>query len=162
MKTLKVINSDLNISENFKFSEYFNPTVSHTKLEFDIPECLIRGMQYMRDYFKIPLEITSVFRPTDHFGFHQTGHAVDSVPSDRKLALSILDKFKEECINYKNSPLIKGLRLKGVNGFGIESYCIHLDYRPDINCTLADDNGKFCIFFWENDGSSNGKSTLVW
>jgi hypothetical protein len=161
METIKIINSTLPVSDNFSFLEYFDTTVSHTKLEFDIPTALIKGIQYLRDFYNIPFQITSAYRPNDSFGFHRLGCAVDTIPSDAQQSLDILAKFKEECLNYKNSALIKGMRSKGVSGFGIESYCIHIDVRPDSDCTLEDDNGKFCIFFWENDGSQYGKSTLV-
>lgn len=161
METLKITNSDLKISENFSFKEYFNTAVSHTNKEFDIPRCLVDGIQHLRDYWKEPLNITSAYRPGDSFGFHKIGHAVDTVTTDFSTRLQRIADFKEECLNYKNSPLIKALRCRGVNGFGIESYTIHFDYRPDQNCHLVDNYGRFCIFFWENDGTANGKSTLV-
>jgi len=162
MKIIKIINSDLKVSDNFTFKEYFHTILSPQDLEFDIPNPLIRGMQFLRDYWKEALEITSAYRPDDKYGFHKIGHAVDSVPVDSKHRLDRIADFKEECVNYKKSPLIAGLRARGLNGFGVEMYCVHLDVRPDNNCHLTDDYGKFCIFEWTNDGSSNGISTLIW
>ncbi len=161
METIRVINFTGNISENFTFLEYYKPKLTPVALEFDIPRCLVDGVQYLRDYWKEALIITSAYRPQDTFGFHKTGNAVDTVPANDETKLERIADFREECKNWKNSPLIKGLRAKGVSGFGVEAGCIHLDHRT-TNCHLEDNYGRFCIFMWEADGTPNGKSTLIW
>ena len=40
------------------------------------------------------------------------------------------------------------LRAVGVEGFGIESGCIHLDYRGGKNCAYSDNFGRYIVFEW--------------
>lgn len=158
METIKIINSNIPIKPgyNFTFLEYFDPIYASEKKEYDIPECLVDAMQYMRDYFKQPMLITSVLRSGDPLtSMHQTGHAVDSVIVDEKRRIEYLMNFSEECFNYKKSPLINALRYRGVNGFGIEvGNCVHLDFRPNNRCTTRDQYGLFCIFEWDKVNGS--------
>lgn len=161
-ETIKIINSDLKVSDNFTFKEYFDTVVSHTKLEFDIPISLIKGVQYLRDFYGFPIYVTSAYRPNDKFGQHRYGKAVDLVPVNFADRDTFFNTWEKECLNYKDSPLIQGMRYRGVKGFGIENNnCIHIDDREDSKCTSTDMYGKFIIFRWVADGTAYGKSTVI-
>ena len=162
MERIKIINSKENISANFKYEEYFKPRGIKDYGEFEMPICLVNGVQKIREYFGVWFQITSAFRPHDKFGQHRFGEAVDLLPTNQKMILPILSEFKTCCINHKTNTLIRSLRSLGVNGFGVEAYCIHIDYRPDERCHLKDEFGRYCVFEWTNDGSAFGKSKLIY
>jgi len=156
MELINISNTQENLSENFTMQEFFAPTLTKPGKEFNIPKCLIDSIQHLRTSWNIPIEITSVYRPADTFGYHMSGNAVDFITYNEPLGY--IDKFKTMCINHKTSQLFKELRALGLNGFGIEGSCIHIDFRPDNNCNLSDEYGKFCIFTWsEKEGSK-----LIW
>jgi hypothetical protein len=159
MNTIKIINlkEEIKPGYNFKISEFY------FGLEFDIPECLVDAMQILRNWFNVEWKITSTIRKTDTFGFHKTGNAIDSIPENKDI--SIINEFSKQCHNYqqnKENTLIEELRKVGINGFGIENNCIHLDFRPIKNCNDTDKYGNYCVFMWEKDGTPNGKSTIIW
>jgi len=148
----------MKVSDNFTFLEYFYPTA----IEYDIPEALIKGVQYFRDFFGYPMRITSSYRPNDIFGQHRFGKAVDLVPVNPANFKTFFDTWEKECVNYKDSGLIQGMRSRGVNGFGVENNnCVHVDVRDDDKCTLTDKYGKFCIFRWIATPPPYGTSTLI-
>jgi len=158
MEFIKIINSNIPIKPgyHFTFQEFFDPILASEKKEYDIPECLVDGVNYLRDYFKLPMYITSTLRSKDPMtSLHQTGRAVDLGMVDEKIRIEYINNFAEEMHNYKHSPLFFALRARGVNGFGIEiGNCIHIDYRPDSRCNSKDDYGKFCIFSWDKVNGS--------
>ena len=166
MNYLKITNNNDVIKEGYHFTiEEFWKTKFGGCLDFEIPECLVDAAEILREFYGGPVMITSDYRPNDKFGFHRylnnTG-AVDYLPLTD--TINNIDKFKNECLNYQNgtgSDLIHNLRSCGVKGFGIESHnCIHLDYRPDINCCDKDEYGMYMVFSWEADGTPDGKSTV--
>lgn len=125
--------------------------------EFDLPDALIMAQQWLRNYFQQAWSITSTYRPDDTFGFHRYGCAVDSVPLAASNRHICLDHFKEECINYVNgneSELISNLRKIGVNGFGVEGTCIHLDIRPEKDCAYKDNKGSYIVFTYSPEKGS--------
>ena len=159
METIHISNTTDPLSENFNMQEIYSPTLTKPCVEFDLPKCLLDTVQHLRTAWGVPINVTSAIRPGDTFGFHRTGQALDFITYDDPLGY--IAKWKTMCMNYKTSALFKELRALGLNGFGIEGGCIHIDYRPDANCTLEDEYGKYCIFFWEPDGTELGKSTVI-
>ena len=101
MQLIKIINSNDNVSEHFKFSEWFNPALASAKKEFECPQCLIKAMEILRAYFNENWLITSTYRPADTFGFHRYGQAVDSVPFYSANKKNAIIKFREECQKYQ-------------------------------------------------------------
>ena len=159
MDFIHIKNTNEQLSPNFNMQEIYSPTLTKPGLEFDLPKCILDSIQHLRTVWATPIEVTSVYRPTDTFGFHKTGDALDFITYDD--ALGYIEKWRTMCINYKTSSLFQELRALGLKGFGIEGSCIHIDYRPDEECTLEDDNGKCCIFMWEPDGTPYGHSEII-
>jgi len=160
------INDSLDwISANFQYHEYFAPEFGGG-IEFDIPECLVKGEQILRNFFG-KWQITSTIREGANQGYHSyffNYGAVDGVPEDRTKWDEVERIFKEECLKYqkdKSSNLIADLREVGVKGFGIEGTTLHLDYRPDETCHSVDEFGKYCIFTWYPDGTPMGHSEVI-
>jgi hypothetical protein len=141
--------------------EIFSPVLTKPNVEFDLPKPLLDAVQHLRTVWGVPIEITSVIRPADPQGsLHKIGHAIDFITYEN--TLDYLEKWKTICVNYKTSSLFKELRALGLNGFGVENNnCIHIDFRPDSNCTLEDEFGKYCIFSWLANGTPMGISTLI-
>ena len=142
METIHISDTKDQLSENFNMQEIFSPTLTKPGLEFELPKCILDTIQHLRTVWNVPIEVTSVFRPTDSFGFHKTGNALDFITYDD--ALGYIEKWRTICTNYKTSTLFKELRALGLKGFGIEGSCIHIDFRPDEDCTLEDEYGKYC------------------
>ena len=153
MESIHIVNSTESLSVNFKMQEFFHPPLAFANECFEMPKCLLDCVQLLRNVWIAPIRITSTYRPNDSFGFHKTGNAIDFVVSNN-MPLEYLNKFKTTCINHATSQLFKDMRKTGVKGFGIENSCIHIDYRPDENCHLQDEYGKFCIFEWSTDKGS--------
>lgn len=142
-------------------TEFWSPRFGK-QVDFEIPKCLIDGAQILRDFFG-GMIVTSTIRPSDKFGYHKNGNAADFIPSND--AYTNIKKFEDECVRYqkdKGSELIKKLRSVGVEGFGIEGYCIHLDYRGGYGCPSKDEHGKYIVFKWVKDGTPNGQSTVLY
>jgi|WetSurMetagenome_2_1015567.scaffolds.fasta_scaffold74357_2 hypothetical protein len=166
MKTIKIIDSQALIKKggHFSYYEFFKPT-HFGGVEFDMLECLYESQEIYRDFYKLPWEITCVFRNDIHWGFHPLKLAVDSVPISHNARPNVLEVFKQECLKYqknKSSELIKSLRKIGIKGFGIENNCIHSDIRPDDHCASKDEYGKYCVFTWYPDDTEYGKSTVIY
>jgi len=164
MEIIKIINLHDYITEHFRYSEYFHPLLSPNDIEYDCPKCLIDGMEIIRKFYNISIDITSTIRPFPNQAFHFNGNAVDSICSDRDKASEYLNTFRDECLKYqkdRSSELIKSLRNVGVKGFGIESVCIHIDFRPDKNCPDKDELGMYCIFEWSKEKGSKVYHSLL-
>lgn len=155
METIRIINSLEHVTENFTMAEFWKPKYGGG-IDFDIPVCLVKAAQILRDSFKCPVLITSTIRPSDTFGYHVNGHAVDFVPQGHPVEQ--IAEFEHECRAYiagEGSAMIEALRAAGVNGFGLEaSNCIHLDSRPEKNCTRKDKYGKYIVFSWNKQTGS--------
>lgn len=157
METIHITNTSDSITPNFKMKEFWDTSYSRTKLDFDMPKALADGAQILRDYFKMPMTITSVYRPGALQGYHVNGHALDINPVDYTKKKDILASFKAECIKYINdegSPLILKLRSVGITGLGIEMACIHIDCRED-HFSRRDTIGKYMIFEYQQDFKGN-------
>lgn len=167
--------SGLNIQlrKNFNMQEFFKPKLTGGGghgMEFDIPEVLLDGMQFISDTWMPEggICITSVYRPNDKFGYHRFGKAGDFVTY--KDPMKWIDKWKEECLNHRDSYLIRGLRQIGITGFGVEKNCSHIDAGGRNSSTLypVDEFGQYCVFTWcparteeEKEKFPNGLSKLI-
>ena len=168
MDTIHIKDTPDIICPNFHFTyhDFFQPEFGGG-VEFDIPKCLVIGVETLRNWFGLPMDVTSTIRFGSNQGFHSYADgfgALDTVPSNRNNWYEIKTDFEDECATYqkdKSSQLIYKLRSIGVKGFGIEGSCIHIDYRPDEHCTSSDEFGKYCIFEWHPDGTPQGKSEVL-
>lgn len=148
MQKIRIKNSNVFIKPDFRMSEFWNVKYGG-KQDFDIPKCLVDGVQILRDFYGSKIKITSTIRPGAKQGYHVDGSAIDCIPLQDSI-----ERFRQEAYNFKDSELIKKLRAVGVEGFGIESGCIHLDYRKGINCNRSDEFGRFIVFEWSKEGGS--------
>ena len=78
MEKIHISDTSDKMSDNFTMQEYYKPSLGGHG-EFDMPICLYKAAQVVRDYYNIPITITSVFRPYATFGEHHTGAAIDLV-----------------------------------------------------------------------------------
>ena len=157
METIRIKNSDEKVSPNFFMKEYYNPRFGGG-LEFNIPVCFIEASEILREYFECPVIITSTIRPNDKFGYHRSGRAVDYITTKN----DSISLFKQQCLAYQNlegSSLISYLREVGINSFGIENGCIHLDKRNSNTCD-TDEYGKYIVWSWTSAGGDNGTSKV--
>ena len=154
MDKIHISKEKKSLTKNFNSSEFY------FGLDFDLPKSLVDGAQFLREYFNKPIKITSTFRPKDLFGFHRYGEAIDLIWFDDNY--NKFNIFKNECKNHKTSEMFKGLRKCGIDGFGLENSCIHLDIRPDLYCHLTDEIGKYCIFTWVSTPLPYGTSGLIY
>ena len=76
MDTIRIKDTLDDLSANFGMQEFYSPVLTKPNLEFDLPKCLLDTVQHLRDTWGVPIEITSVYRPNDTFGFHKTGQAL--------------------------------------------------------------------------------------
>ena len=142
MQKVRITNSKEQLTANFTMSEFWAVRYGG-HVDFDIPKCLIDAVQILRDWYGSPILITSTIRNYQKQGYHTNGNAMDCIPLKSDIEL-----FRKEAYNHKKSELIKQLRAVGVEGFGIESGCIHLDYRGGKNCAYSDNFGRYIIFEW--------------
>ena len=150
---MRITNSKEQLTANFVMAEFWAVKYGG-HVDFDCPDELINGMQKLRDFFGV-MKITSTIRPVSKSGYHINGNAVDSIPLINTVANIAL--FRKECLSYingKGSMLIESMRSVGVQGFGIESGCIHIDYRGGKNCNRSDKYGRFIVFEWDKNNGS--------
>ena len=57
MKTVLITNKKDNLTNDFKYSEFWKGT------DFELYECLPKAIQFIREYYGIPFTITSTYRP---------------------------------------------------------------------------------------------------
>lgn len=143
MQKVRITNSKEPLTVIFTMAEFWNVRYGG-HVDFDCPKCLIDAVQILRDWYGSAILITSTIRPYAKQGYHTDGNAIDCIPLKDSI-----DKFRTEAYKHKKSELIKKLRSVGVEGFGIESGCIHLDYRKGVNCASMDEFGKYIVFEWD-------------
>jgi len=160
MELIRITNSSNYVIPNghFRYLEYFHPRIAPNDIEFEMPKALADGMEVLRGWYNIPMDITSTIRPNDPIGsFHHIGYAVDSVPTDPSIRLHIINDFMQECIKYQNlqgSTLVDNLRSVGVVGYGLEgNNCIHIDTRQSNTCDV-DKYGHYIVFEWDKINGS--------
>lgn len=157
MNTIRIKNENKQLTQHFNMIEYYSPKFPKN-VEFDMPECFLEASEILREYFDCPIIITSTYRPADKFGYHRFGRAVDYITTKND-SISI---FKLECMKYQNlesSELISNLRKSGINSFGIENGCIHLDQRTSNTCD-TDEYGNYIVWSWTSAGGVNGTSKV--
>lgn len=142
MQKVRITNSKDKLTANFTMTEFWAVRYGG-HVDFDCPKCLIDAVQILRDWYGSPILITSTIRNYQKQGYHTNGNAIDCIPLKDSI-----DRFRKESYNHKSSDLIKKLRAAGVEGFGIESGCIHLDYRGGKNCASVDEFGRYIVFEW--------------
>lgn len=143
-------NSNEQLKPNFKESEFYskcsNAPQVH-KLDYILPN----AVQYIRDYYNIPIEITSTLRTEScnvlaggvSNSMHLYGKAIDF-----QFAQFNQETLKKIYIDFANrGELYKNLREIGINGFGFYNTFIHLDTRD-----------KFT--YWDNTNSDFGQVDL--
>lgn len=164
METVHIHDSNEKLTENFAMSEFYK-TQFGCHGEFDMPICLYKAMQVIRDYYSdkygkdIPFTVTSVFRPDDSFGEHRIGSACDSVASDVNMRGQILQDIHSEFKTWKNSELVKGILSTGTNVLIIEGNCLHLGYRTfKLSSHPEYTPSEFYIGYWSPNPKPYGSN----
>ena len=146
MDKLHIINSNQEVATNFLMDEFWLAS-RNPQQDFDTPSIFPQAAQILRDWSNGALRITSTLRTDDPPGYpHSLGLAFDTISLKDNTAY--LANFKQECDNYingKGSTLISNLRAIGVDGFGIEEFCVHID-AGFIEGNRSDEYGKYRIF----------------
>lgn len=154
---MKIKNENKQLTNHFNMLEYYHPKFP-TNTEFELPDCFLEASEILREFFDCPVIITSTVRPSDSYGYHKSGRAVDYITTKND-SISI---FKKECLKYQNlegSELILKLRSVGITSFGIENSCIHIDNRSSNTCD-TDEYGKYIVWSWTSTGGVNGSSKV--
>jgi len=157
MELVRISNRSEKITANFNVLEFWRK--SKPQVEYDFPKCFFGAGQILHDYYHCTVDVTCAKSDTYNFGYHRLGRATDYLPTERRT--EILADFKNECLNWingKGSKLIESLRSIGINGFGIEGNCIHLDNR-ESNTSRVDKYGKYIVF--EFKFAPDGKTFLI-
>jgi hypothetical protein len=151
-------------SNDFFIGEYWK------NVDFDLPDPLILAGQILRDFFKIPLTVTNTFPDHQKFGYHRLQKACDWISTSQTLEKAFIEQYELELLNYingKGSELIEKLRQVGINGFGYESMCIHLDTRPQgydpiykTSTNHTDKYGGFTAFAFSCHYASDGSMII--
>ena len=154
METIIIDFKNTQLEKNF--SEYEFYVAAKPNHVFKFPKALVHAAQIVRDWVGFQTNVTSTSRPADTFGYHRYDSAIDLCApytihggASPKSPEQVLADFKNECLNYiagNGSALIESLRKIGVNGFGVECGCIHLDIRPDSPYNRKDAYGTYCVF----------------
>ena len=173
ISTVHISGVGTQLRHNINMDELFKPKLTGGGgwgCEWDCPEILLDGLQFFSDLWH-PVGgicVTSSYRPYDKSGFHRYGKAIDFVTYNEPL--NYIENFKIECLNHRDSALIKGLRKIGIAGFGIEDKCIHIDTGNRVHSDLypKDEYGEYCVFTWrpavtaeERKSFPNGISKLI-
>ena len=156
------------VTKNFQLYEFF--IASRPQHTFIFPVALMQAAQIIRDWVGFETDVTSTSRPADPFGYHRYDAALDLCTpyvihgvKPSKTPEQILEAFKTECMNYingKGSQLIDKLRKAGVNGFGVECGCIHMDVRPDHPLNRKDSYGTYCVFEFKCHYNKKGEMII--
>lgn len=148
MEMIQVTNRKEYITPNFSVDEFWK--AANPDQDFEFPKAFFLAAQILRDYVGEAVIVTSTYRANGRTGFHGKKRAIDFV--DKFGGIDLIAEFKQECLHYINdisgngSKLIENLRQVGINGFGVENVCIHLDIRPNKNCNRKDRYGYYMIF----------------
>jgi len=119
----------LQVTSSFKLNEFFCKCPDFVKTSHLLDFRLITAVQAVRDYYQMPVYITSSYRTLfcnaksggAHNSYHLTGRALDfSCPN-------INSRIKDD-ISAKGK-LYSSLRSIGINGFGFSDSFIHFDVR---------------------------------
>ena len=165
MKTTHISNQRTKVSRDFAMSEFYfgaNPLQ-----EWDCPQPLIDAAQVIRDWIGVPLIVSSTYRNPDKYGrgsAHEKGLAVDMYSKQ----VDVVSKYNDEITSYLNgtgSRLIEDLRAVGIDGFGIEGGCIHLDcggYGLTRRYVNIDKYGKWSCFIWNPAKGINKSLKSSW
>lgn len=125
-------NSNTQTTKNFVekefYSKSFNAPASHY-----LNELLPSALQVIREYFGVPIKVTSTFRTLSHNTIigastrsqHLTGEALDFqfIQNNEHLITLFNEQIETQGV------LFQELRSFGINGFGIYDNFIHIDCR---------------------------------
>jgi hypothetical protein len=153
METIKITNTNNQLTAHFNEQEFYLASRNPNQ-EFDTPAIFPQAAEILRDWDNkdnsdsyAGMKLTSTMRSDDPPGYpHSEGLAFDTISLENNTAY--LANFKQECENYingKGSELIDKLRAIGVDGFGIEEFCVHID-AGFIEGNRSDEYGKYRIF----------------
>jgi len=150
-------NDNNKVSNNFTEKEYYNASYGTDGSPFEFSDTTINGGQIIRDYFNVPMKVTSSYRTVKHElsknrsgkGYHTLKKASDYVFLDD----DTLYKYHKEILERGN--LYKKLRQAGINGIGLYDNFLHIDSRESGN-TIDTNYGSFA--FWDNRTWSKKKT----
>ena len=160
MKTIRIENGKtVQLSKNLTMQEVWNST--NPQQEWGCPQALIDAFQIIRDWIDKPLICSSTYRNPDRYGrgsSHEEGNAIDMYSK----VVDVVTLYNLEVENYvagRGSELIDKLRSVGIDGFGIEKHCIHLEtggYGVRKGRKIHTDKyGKYTGFIWTGWGPND-------
>lgn len=137
------------VTNNFTEKEYYNASYGTDGTPFELSDKTIIAGQIIRDYFNVPMKVTSSFRTSAYdiskgrsgTGTHTLRQAVDYAFLDD----NTIYKYHKEILERGN--LYMQLRQAGINGFGLYDNFLHIDSRASGN-TVDTNFGNFA--FWDN------------
>ena len=151
MEVVKISNKKDNLTNDFKYSDFWKGT------DFELYECLPKAIQFIREYYGIPFTITSTYRPNDALTLPEAHRiqppAIDCVTTDRSKWNDIRNDIRNEFKEWMTSKLVHGIIATGTNIMIIENVCLHLHYRKNkIHQTRQ--YGGIYIGEWKPDGKA--------
>ena len=168
-ETIHITDTNQQLTTNFQSWEFYK--AAHPPQEFECPLPLVMAAQILRDWLGFPVIVSSTYRPNDPYGkgsSHDKGVAIDfytraMIHGDyAPLSPSqVIEKYNQEVLNYlagKGSKIIENLREAGIDGFGIEGGCIHMDcfgYGAGKRINHVDKYGNYSAFEWRQGGKIN-------
>lgn len=160
MEKVHIKNGDPdNLTKNLSMQEVWNST--NPRQEWDCPVALINAFQILRDWINDKLICSSTYRNPDAYGrgsAHEAGLAIDCYSK----VVDIVSIYNFELTDYlagNGSALIEKLREAGIDGFGREKNCIHIEtggYGVQHKRKLHTDKwGTFTAFIWTGFGKND-------
>lgn len=147
----------------FSEKELFStsPDVGHSH---PLNDAVIQGWNIVRQYFKVPIRLTSTYRTVFHetvilkkatIGDHNKGNAIDGEFFNKPDETKLHPFFIKEIID--KGPLYRLLREAGINCFGLYDGFIHLGIR-DKDGPHTDAFGTY--FIWDYTSSAKKSSSF--
>ena len=122
------------LTNNFTEKEVYDVAFGDVGNEFEISDITLNAWQIVRDFFGVPIKLTSSYRTSEHDkskGRSGTGQHTKRTAIDGSFIGSLSEetqlKFHAEIENKGN--LYKALKEVGINGIGLYDNFIHLDSR---------------------------------
>ncbi len=136
-------NSNRQITKNFTEKELFSKSPDAPD-SHDLSDRAINGIQIIRDYFGVPVYVTSTYRTEQH------NKSIGGASNSQHLKSTAIDgTFKDDAIMAKyhaeiesQGPLYQKLIAAGILGFGLYDNFFHIDSRAVATPVVWDNRKK--------------------
>jgi hypothetical protein len=150
---MKINNTGQKLTEHFKHKELFTKSADFVGKTHDLSDQVIKGLEFIRSYYGVPLVVTSSFRTV--FGnesaggksqsYHLQGKAIDFQNLADKTGFA--EKFKKD-FQAVGSELKGNLDFLGVRGVFFYDTFIHIDSRGEAATGDYTVKNKLTPFFF--------------